>query len=632
MKSWLVILGVVVLLMSGIPMTEASSSPVAIASANWYSENSTLLVAPGYSYVPLVVTFVAEATLVDLNVSLNYSVMQNGYFGYSYVHGVNGPQRDYFTFPEVRAGSEYEMYQMTNISPNATSGLYQITMDYSFIEGNVTVSGNVTGRIALLGTVDIAPQESYFGLPGSPIASTSFESNVPVTVYFENNGNSAATNVTISYTPQSPMSGLQQEKIISAFPAYQSIPLTFTVNTGASGTTVVQEINITVFGVTHHHTFTIQISAFPYIVGAGASFNAGSVIVGPGMKNVPLTFYLEEDSSVSALNVSVSYTPSYPLSGTLQSTILSAFPQFTSIPVTFLVNVSGTQSSFYQNLTLTYNGSNHLVSFKIIMPGYSNISLVNYFTTPPFIYQNQGFIVLKAIIINGGNTLSPHLNVSLTSNDFIISTSPYSFPSAAPGVLVNVSFLMNASNHVGPAELFLHINNKTVPLTVNILSKGSIDVSSSPITAASGSNSNLFKFVVMNSGKVTLVDINIHILTPDVFYIDVPSSNPLGALTANNITFSQLVPGQSLTVTFVMDVESAALNETYPSQLFVTYRTNNSSVQFLNTYNFNVTVQQTTIQQISSGIGLAYIVLAASAIIIVVFVAAILRRRRRKKK
>ena len=194
--------------------------------------------------------------------------------------------------------------------------------------------------------------------------------------------------------------------------------------------------------------------------------------------------------------------------------------------------------------------------------------------------------------------------------------------------MFNLTFLINATNNVGPAKLFLHVDVKTFTLNERILSKGSVNVTSDPITVTTGTNGNLFVFTAKNTGNVTIVDLNFHILTADVFYVDVPSSNPLGSLTANNITFAQLVPGQSLIVTFVMDVQSAANPGTYPSQLVLTYMTNNSTEQFLVTHNFNVSVQETAVQHLSSTSGLTDVVIIAT--VVIVFSALILRRGKKK--
>jgi hypothetical protein len=630
MKKLLIFLGIAVLLMSSVPMSLGASAPIAITGMSWYSENSTELAAPGYSYVPLVVTFVSEVSLVDLNVSVNYTSLEKNYFTYSYVQGPDTKLRDYYSFPVTQQGGKYTIYQLTNISASAPDGVYQISIDYSYLFGNTTVTGNVSSQVELLGTIDILPQQAYFGLPGNPISATSYESNVPLTLYLVNNGNSAATNVTVSYSPQYPFSGITQKQVVSIFPAYTSIPVTFTVNTGPAPLVNSQVIGLTVFGLTHEEQFTVRLSSFPYIVAAAAAFSTGSVVVSQGMKNVPLQFYLEEDSAVPATNITVSYTPTVPLEGVTQKTIVSAIPGYTSIPVTFLVNISGNATSFYQNLTLNYNGTSHSLGFLVLVPGYSNVSMINYFTTPPYIYQDEQFVVLRVEVINGGNSISGPLNITLTSSSFGVSTHPYHLPGLASGQLLNLSFLLNASSTVGASELYLHINNRTFPLTENILSKGSVKISSSPIVVSSGTNANLFVFTAKNNGSVTLVNLDFHILTPDIFYIDVPSSNPLGSLTANNVTFARLVPGQSITITFVMDVESAATPGTYPSQLVMTYMTNNSTTQFIITHAFNVSVQETAIQHLSSTTGLTYVVLLLAVVIVVVFSVLILRRRSKK--
>ncbi|MEM0136185.1 MAG: hypothetical protein QXU18_13345, partial [Thermoplasmatales archaeon] len=218
---------------------------------------------------------------------------------------------------------------------------------------------------------------------------------------------------------------------------------------------------------------------------------------------------------------------------------------------------------------------------------------------------------------------------TLSSPSFNISTPPYHFPGLLSGQLLNLTFLLTASMKVGPASIYLHVNNKTIIMSERILDKGSVNLTSGQISVNSGTNANLFVFTAKNDGNVTMVNLNFHILTPDVFYIDVPSSNPLGSLTANNITFAQLTPGQSITITFVMDVESAAIPGTYPSQLVLTYMLNNSSNQFLVTHNFNVTVTETAIQHLSSTTGLTYIVIAVVVAIVIVFSVLIIRRKKK---
>ncbi len=632
MKKILLVLAIAAILVSAIPTTIGASSPLVVEEVNWFSLNNTVRVAPGYTNVPMVAEIVLEtaSSVYNLNISFNFTQYEKGIFSYSYVHGENRNLRDYYDFPIASPGETFTIYQLTNISPSAPSGMYSVAVDYSYVAGNSTVSGYTTGTIALLGSVDILPQAAYFGTPGNPIQATAYMGEVPVTVYLENNGNSPATNVTVSYTPQSPLNGQSSTEVVPAIPSYYSIPVTFTVSIGAANTTVTQSLNISYFGMTHTASFTLRLSGYPYLIPAGSYFNTGTISAGRGMNNVPLTFYIEDDARVPATNVSVSYSPAWPLTGTNQSTTLSVIPQYQAVPVTFIVNVTGNGTSFLQYVSVTYNGSSHSLTYKVILPGYSNVTVVNYYTNPPFIYQGEKFIILNAVMVNGGNSPSPPQKVYLTSNYFNVSTSPYSIPSLYPGRILNLTFLISAAERVGYAPVYLHINSINVTLPLTLLSKGSLVISHPAITVSPGSSTNLFTFYVTNSGKVALVDINVHILTPDILYIDVPSSNPLGSLTANNFTFSQLNPGQRIVVTFVMDVESSASPGNYPSQLFLSYRTNNSSVPFFVTSNFNVTVQNTAIQEITSTTTLAYIVIALAVVIIAGFTIVI--RRLRKKR
>ncbi|MEM0141613.1 MAG: hypothetical protein QXN66_06240 [Thermoplasmatales archaeon] len=628
MKELVAILAIALIVTTAVPVASSSQAPIEIEGASWYSLNSTSQVSPGYSYVPLFVTFVAISQMLDLNVSLNYTSL-NGALEYSYVHGPNKEVRDYFDFPEVSEGSKYSIYQLTNVSSGISDGMYQVPVDYSFVVGNVTVKGNENVTVPILGNVKLAASNSFFGTPDSPIEATSFMNNLPFTVYIENYGNSPVANVSVTYSPQYPMSGSYQRDILPAIPSYSYEPVTFFVNTGPSGTVIDQYLNVSFYGISMELPFTLRLSGFPYLVPAGSQLGSSSLIVSEGMKNVPISFYVEDDSPIPAENVSVHFSPSYPLAGTNQSTIISVIPAYSPVEVTFIVNVTGGASSFPENITLYYNGSLHSLSYKVILPGYGNVSLVSYFSNPPVIYQGEEYVQLQVVLINGGNSFSPPLNISLNSTSFNILTGGYSFPSIPAGRMINLTFLINAGNNTGNQTLYLHVNGKTYTLRERILNKGSVSITAPNISVVSGSSSNLFSFMVKNTGKVTLVDLQFHILTPDVFSIHIPSSNPLGGLTANNITFSQLSPGSSIVVTFVIDVSSAAQPGSYPSQLSLVYRTNNSTIEFFKTFTFNVSVEQTAFQKLSSLTGLTYLVIGVAVILIAVFSVLILRRRKK---
>lgn len=386
-------------------------------------------------------------------------------------------------------------------------------------------------------------------------------------------------------------------------------------------------------------TFTLPLLGSVSLVAAGSSFGSpSSPIPGtPGMKYVPLTVDIENTGNSAAANITASYQPSGYLYGAQQTTYVSAVAPYGFVQLTFLVSIAGSTPEGFveQNLTLSYNGANHAVPFYAPVTGYASLSLVNFFTNPPVIYQNEKFVTLEVFAVNSGNSYAGNVTVSAASGSFSVLTSPYALPAFPPGAQLNFTFVLNALNSTGPAPVTLTIGPGTYTLPLYIKPEGSVAISSAIPTFNPGSSSQLMTFNLENTGNTTLYDLNIHLLSASIISIHIPTSNPFAALTADNVTFAQLDPGQSLVVTFLVDTSSSAAVGTYPAQLLVTWLHNDSSNLFFRTYSFSEVVKKSSVQQFTDAFTLDPL---NTAVLVVIVLAAVIaatvavRRSRRRKR
>ncbi len=626
------IIAFVILSSSGFAYGQVQSTMV-VDKANWFSLQSQQLAEPGMNYVPLLVNFIVESPAVVTNLNVSIDTLFPAYFQYSYIYGYNGSHRDYYLIPEATPGENLTIYQLINISYSAPTGFYRFQLNYSYSSSGINYTGNTSFDVPLLGYAKPLVAQAFFGTQNKTLYATSFMNNVPFTVLLENEGNSPAFNVTVRYSPTAPLFGRNQTIPVSAIPAYSVIPLTFMANIGASPMSIEQNLQVIYNdGSRINLAFNLTLAGYSYVKVAQAYINTNDISPSPGMEGVPLTVYLEDTSIVPVVNATVEFTPTYPLSGYTQEINVPAIPAYTPISLNFFVNITGYQGLANESLTVYYNGTWHQISFQVIISGKPSINLITFYTDPPWVYENEQFVELKAVFVNSGNGIAENLNITGTSKYFTLAQNYFTFPKVLPGQLVNLTFLFSTGNSSGIFPITLNTTFGTYILNIKVLETPSLNFTDSIPTIYPGSNKNLFVFHLTNTGNVAIYDINIHILTPDVFYIDIQSSNALGALTANNITFGSLNPGQTIIITFLIDVRSTTSLGDYPSQLFVSYRLNNSPYQFFKVFNFDVNVNYTGIQKITSGYYLPEIIIAIAAVLIVVFSTVIIRRRRRNKK
>ncbi len=477
---------------------QASASPapsgvMAVTGVSWFSDNSTQLAVPGMNEVPLFLTFENSIPMTNLSVSVNLTASAPGAFSYSYIIGPNKPVNEVYTIPALPAGTSTTIEQTVNISSSAPNGIYVENLTFSYGNSTAMYYGNVSFNLPLAGDVNVVSPSAFFGTQSTPLAGTPGMTNVPITVMLENTGNSAATNVSVSYTPTGSLSGSTQNTVLSAIPAYGAVPVTFMVS-------------------------------------------------------------VADNASISQV--------------------------------------------YGQNLSVSYYGAAHRVPFNLPKTGSSNISIINYFTNPPVIYQGEKFVTLTVVTENSGSSFAKNVGVSVSSSRFDVMSNPYNLSYFPSGAVENFTFLLNAKNYTGTANIQVTLGKYVQNLTLTLHSYGSFGISANVPDLHTGVDKQLLSFNITNTGEQTLYDFTLHLLSPSVVSLHIPSSNPLAALTETNVTFSEIKPGQTVTATFLVDTSSSAAFATYPAQLAISWRLNNSVNPFYQTYNFNEKVTPTGIQNI----------------------------------
>lgn len=442
-------------------------------------------------------------------------------------------------------------------------------------------------------------------------------------------GGSAQTTVTIAPVVQGSFLTIVQLVNISATASngLYTEQLSYVLQGGTGG------------AVTGSSQFTLPLLGTVNLVPAGSTFGSASTPIPgtPGMKFVPLSMAIENTGNSPVTNISATYTPSGYLYGSPQTSYVSAMPSFGFATLTFLVSISSdaTLGFVQQSVIAHYNGANHTIQFNVPLTGYANISMINYFTNPPAIYQGEKYIQLTVLTANSGNSFASDLTVGASAAHFDVLTAPYRLPAYPSGYQLNFTFLLNAMNYTGPAPVTVTIGGTQYVIPLYLKQEGALDISSTvPVFNPGGSN-QLEIFTLTNGGNTTMYDLNIHLLSPGIISIHIPSSNPFAALTANNVTFAELKQGQSVTVTFSMDTASSAPVGSYPAQLLVTWMHNDSATQLSKTYTFSEVVKKSGVQQFTDSFALTplnTVVLVVILAAVIAVAAVVLARSRRRKR
>ncbi|MGC9210279.1 MAG: COG1361 S-layer family protein [Acidilobus sp.] len=175
--------------------------PTFIAYSHWGVNTSYVLAYPGASYLPLTIELIYEGplTLYDVNVSLNATYP---------ISPVQGQQPLKVTLLELQPGQQVTLIGLFNVSPQAAPGVYNETLNVSYLVELPTPAGSQMVRgfsqvrfpVAIVGFAEVI-LNGYRTTP--PLIYAGMQAAV-LTVYLSNRGNSPAANVTASLSVTGP--------------------------------------------------------------------------------------------------------------------------------------------------------------------------------------------------------------------------------------------------------------------------------------------------------------------------------------------------------------------------------------------------------------------------------------------
>ncbi|MGC9122730.1 MAG: hypothetical protein ACP5IB_01465 [Thermoplasmata archaeon] len=477
---------------------------------------------------------------------------------------------------------------LSDIYYDIKNGTYPEKIIYSYYNvksyfiANLTISGSYSFS-----------SNAYFGIPNNPINPAPGQKNVPFTINLINTGTMVGYSLNISIYPVYPLIGNIQNFSINVIYPGQEIPLTIIVSVENN---IKPEIYSLPISITMKN-ISININA-KYIYDGYYSlkplfsnlFTNNSIIPGPGMNNVPINFVLSNIGDVPIDNVTFYYTPTYPFLGKAQKLEIPIIIPYQPIRLTFFVNISRNATSGYyqQFINYSYMGMNGILNYTVLIPGYNKLVLSTYFFSPIYIYQNETYNILHAIIINEGN--SPAFNVTIYSTSSLEILNGGLNLTIMPGMVVNYTVIFNSPDEPGIYPIFIHINKEIYEINVTVYERPSINVIYNIPNVSPGQNKAQITFVIENNGPGTIYMANIHLILPNIMSLHVSSSNPLGALFLNNITIFNIQPGETFKIPYLIDVEDNANPGKYDGQLLLIVYKNNTMKPIIYSFTFNMIV------------------------------------------
>jgi len=512
----------------------------------------------------------------------------------------SGPQICHI--PYMGPGSNVSCIFYLSIGPALQSGLYEFKIVIYYGIYYVTSQGIIgketctvyREKLPIIGTLGVEVVGAYLGGKNFEIIGPGMK-NIPLTIIVMNTGTDTLYNVKLRLRLSYPIYATKNGKKVKylnttlpALPPGRPVTLTYIVNlyNNVTGGCYSEKLYVT-YGIrttwSLNTTFRICLPEVKFS-GVAAFWGTPTKImtVGPGYSRVPLTVIFIPDTAIS--NLSVCIELKYPLRGhgLLCKNIGTVIPG-REVPVTFIVstlpNVTGGKYPLEVYFIYDHVEERHTVKIVISEP---KIKIAAAVPTPPVVLPGMYGVMLNVTLLNIGPVFAKNVTVKLVLprefSTYTPNITEVTLPVVPPGREIPLVFMFNVPNNItsGMYKLIVEVRyldkveNYTTYLKVlpePVFRIVRID----EIGFYPGSSKAILVIYLKYVNGPELEGVKAILSIPKVFTFHVPQNNPLAAMTANQIIIGDLHPGETVELTYLLEVDSSAPVGKYRATLMLLY-------------------------------------------------------------
>jgi len=512
----------------------------------------------------------------------------------------SGPQICHI--PYMGPGSNVSCIFYLTIAPTLPSGLYKFKIVIYYGIYYVTTQGLFgeetstiyEEKLPIIGTLGIEVLGAYLGGKNFEIVGPGMK-NIPLTIIIMNTGTETLYNVKLRLRLRYPIYATKNGKIVRylntslpALPPGRPVTLTYVVNlyNNATGGCYSETLYVT-YGIktTWNLNTTFRI-CIPEVKFSGVTVFWGTptevMTVGPGYSNVPLTVMFIPDTAINNLTVCIRLRPPLKGNGLTCKNIGTVLPGH-EIPVTFIVSVLSnvTEGKYPLEIYFIYDHVEERHIAKIII-NEPKIKIVSAVATPPAVLPGMYGVLLNITLLNVGPVYAKNVTVRLILPREFTTYTPniteITLPAVPPGRTIPLVFMFNVPDNItaGMYKLTVELQyyNKVENYTtyIKVLPKPVFKIERiEEIDFYPGSSKAILIIDLKYVSGPELEGVKAILSIPKVFTFHVPQNNPLAAMTANQIIIGELHPGETVELTYLLEVDSSAPVGKYRATLMLIY-------------------------------------------------------------
>ncbi len=512
----------------------------------------------------------------------------------------SGPQICHI--PYMGPGSNVSCIFYLTISPTLPSGLYKFKIIIYYGVYYVTAQGLFgqetstiyEQKLPIIGTLGVEVVGAYLGGKNIEIVGPGMK-NIPLTIIVMNTGTETLYNVKLRLRLSYPIYATKNGKIVKylntslpALPPGRPVTLTYIVDLydNATGGCYTETLYVT-YGIktTWNLNTTFRI-CIPQVKFSGVTAFWGTpsevMTVGPGYSRVPLTIIFVPDTAINNLTVCIRLRTPLKGHGLSCKNIGTVLPG-REIPVTFIVsvlsNVTGGKYPLDVYFIYDHVEEKHVVHIVISEP---NVKVAAAVPTPPVALPGMYGIMLNVTLLNVGPVFAKNVTVRLIlPRDFTTYTpniTEITLPAVPPGREIPLIFMFNIPSNItaGTYKLTIEVKyyNKVENYTtyIKVLPEPKFEIEKvEEIGFYPGSSKAILIIFLKYVDGPDLEGVKAILSIPKVFTFHVPQNNPLAAMTANQIIIGNLHPGETVELTYLLEVDSSAPIGKYRATLMLIY-------------------------------------------------------------